>query len=68
VWRYWWEGEDGRPKKKVRLGMPAQQWITIYNAHRPMKQRYHYNVANSRIEQHVDKGNDDGGAVQVESS
>ena len=25
-----------------------------------MKQRYHYNVANSRIEQHVDKGNDDG--------
>ena len=54
------EGEDGRPKKKIRLGMPAQQWITIYNAHRPMKQRYHYNVANSRIEQHVDKGNDDG--------
>ena len=54
------EGEDGRPRKKVRLGMPAQQWITIYNAHRPMKQRYHYNVANSRIEQHVDKGNDDG--------
>ena len=40
--------------------MPAQQWITIYNAHRPMKQRYHYNVANSRIEQHVNKGNDDG--------
>ena len=54
------EGEDGRPRKKVRLGMPAQQWITIYNAHRPMKQRYHYTVANSRIEQHVDKGNDDG--------
>jgi len=54
------DGEDGRPKKKVRLGSPAQQWITIYNAHRPMKQRYHYNVANSRIEQHVDKGNDDG--------
>ena len=39
------DAEDGRPKKKVRLGMPAQQWITIYNAHRPMKQRYHYNVA-----------------------
>jgi hypothetical protein len=54
------EEEEGQPKKKVRLGTPAQQWITIYNAHRPMKQRYHYNVANSRIEQHVDKGNDDG--------
>lgn len=25
-----------------------------------MKQRYHYNVANSRVEQHVEKGNDDG--------
>lgn len=22
--------------------------------------RYHYNVANSRVEQHVDKGNEDG--------
>jgi serine/threonine protein kinase len=48
------------PKKKIRLGMPAAQWITVYNAHRPMKQRYHYNVANTRVEQHVDKGNDDG--------
>lgn len=48
------------PKKKIRLGLPATQWITIYNAHRPMKQRYHYNVANSRIEQHVQKGNADG--------
>lgn len=25
-----------------------------------MKQRYHYNVANVRVEQHVVKGNDDG--------
>ena len=53
------EGEDGRPKKKVRLGQAATQWITIYNAHKPMKQRYHYNVAHGRIQQHVDKGNDD---------
>ena len=39
------EGEDllddaSAPKKKVRLGLPATQWITIYNAHRPMKQRW----------------------------
>jgi len=53
------EGEDGRAKKKVRLGQAATQWITIYNAHKPMKQRYHYNVAHGRIQQHVDKGNDD---------
>lgn len=51
---------DVAPKKKIRLGLPATQWITVYNAHRPMKQRYHYNVANSRVEQHVEKGNDDG--------
>ena len=54
------DSDRDRLKKKVRVGLPAQQWITIYNAHRPMKQRYHYNVANSRIEQHVNKGNDDG--------
>lgn len=48
------------PKKKIRLGLPATQWITVYNAHRPMKQRYHYNVADTRVEQHVEKGNDDG--------
>lgn len=47
-------------KKRVRLGLPATQWITVYNAHRPMKQRYHYNVANNRVSQHVEKGNDDG--------
>lgn len=34
------------PTCQVRLGLPATQWITVYNAHRPMKQRYHYNVAN----------------------
>ena len=31
---------DLAPKKKIRLGLPATQWITVYNAHRPMKQRY----------------------------
>jgi hypothetical protein len=33
------EGDQG-PKKKIRLGLPATQWITVYNAHRPMKQRW----------------------------
>ena len=27
--------DKDRLKKKVRVGLPAQQWITIYNAHRP---------------------------------
>ncbi|KAK3124544.1 hypothetical protein QOZ80_7BG0588130 [Eleusine coracana subsp. coracana] len=52
--------EDEQPKKKVRLGSPAAQWISVYNARRPMKQRYHYNVADSRLIQHIEKGNEDG--------
>lgn len=31
--------EDEQPKKKVRMGMPAVQWISVYSARRPMKQR-----------------------------
>jgi serine/threonine protein kinase len=50
---------DLAARKKVRLGMPASQWITIYNKHRPMKQRYHYNVSNARLDVHVAKGFDD---------
>ncbi|XP_038885286.1 casein kinase 1-like protein HD16 [Benincasa hispida] len=52
--------DDEQPKKKVRMGMPATQWISVYNARRPMKQRYHYNVADMRLSQHIEKGNEDG--------
>lgn len=51
---------DEQPKKKLRLGSPATQWISVYNARRPMKQRYHYNVADARLHQHIEKGNQDG--------
>jgi hypothetical protein len=34
------EEDDEQPKKKIRMGMPATQWISVYNARRPMKQRY----------------------------
>lgn len=34
--------EDEQPKKKIRMGMPATQWISVYNARRPMKQRYDF--------------------------
>ncbi|XP_042958346.1 casein kinase 1-like protein HD16 isoform X2 [Carya illinoinensis] len=33
------DDDDGQPKKKVRLGVPATQWISIYNARLPVKQR-----------------------------
>lgn len=80
--------EDEQPKKKVRMGTPATQWISVYSARRPMKQRfsaylifprilcipkesffivfslhmvrYHYNVADMRLSQHIEKGNEDG--------
>ncbi|XP_071702829.1 casein kinase 1-like protein HD16 [Rutidosis leptorrhynchoides] len=55
------EGEDDeQPTKKIRMGMPATQWISVYNARRPMKQRYHYNVSEVRLGQHIQKGNEDG--------
>lgn len=34
------EEDDDQPKKKTRIGLPASQWISVYNARRPMKQRY----------------------------
>ncbi|CAN6811606.1 casein kinase 1-like protein HD16 [Brassica napus] len=52
--------EDEQPKKKIRIGSPATQWISVYNGRRPMKQRYHYNVGETRLHQHVQKGNEDG--------
>eukprot|EP00249_Psilotum_nudum_P024355 c29166_g1_i16 orf=854-2647(-) len=52
--------EEDQPRKKIRLGAPASQWITVYNARIPMKQRYHFNVADSRILQYVQKGFEDG--------
>ncbi|XP_074574101.1 casein kinase 1-like protein HD16 [Curcuma longa] len=54
------EEVDEQPKKKIRMGLPANQWISVYNARRPMKQRYHYNVADTRLAQHIEKGNEDG--------
>ncbi|KAL2619717.1 hypothetical protein AAZV13_08G322900 [Glycine max] len=54
------EEDDSQPKKKVRLGVPATQWISVYNARLPMKQRYHYNVADARLAQHVERGIADG--------
>ncbi|KAJ3672851.1 hypothetical protein LUZ60_006225 [Juncus effusus] len=54
------EDDEAALRKKVRLGVPATQWISVYNARNPMKQRYHYNVADARLAQHVQRGNEDG--------
>ncbi|KAI8565544.1 hypothetical protein RHMOL_Rhmol03G0268300 [Rhododendron molle] len=53
--------EDGaQPRKRVRLGTPASQWISVYSSRVPMKQRYHFNVMDSRLYQHAEKGKEDG--------
>ncbi|KAL0900190.1 hypothetical protein Bca101_084151 [Brassica carinata] len=62
------EEEEDAPRKKVRLGVPATQWISIYNARQPMKQRYHYNVANTRLAQHIERGTADGLLISCVSS
>lgn len=54
------EAEAEPAAKKVRSGLGAKQWITVYNRHNPMKQRYHYNVNTSRLLVHVQKGWEDG--------
>ncbi|KAK9059472.1 hypothetical protein SSX86_020174 [Deinandra increscens subsp. villosa] len=53
-------GDDAQPRKKIRLGSPATQWISIYTSRTPMKQRYYYNVTDARLHQHVEKGKNDG--------
>ncbi|KAF2582811.1 hypothetical protein F2Q68_00002933 [Brassica cretica] len=62
------EEEEDAPRKKVRLGVPATQWISIYNARQPMKQRYHYNVADTRLAQHIERGTADGLLISCVSS
>lgn len=61
-------GDDSQgPKKKIRLGLPATQWITVYNAHKPMKQRYHWKLdpkgkkgESDNLDDFVEKGKLDG--------
>ncbi|KAI3799428.1 hypothetical protein L1987_34726 [Smallanthus sonchifolius] len=54
------EEDDGQPRKKIRMGVPATQWISIYNGRKPMKQRYHRDVKDARLSQHIEEGNADG--------
>ncbi|KAL6524055.1 Casein kinase 1-like protein hd16 [Orobanche minor] len=51
---------DDPPKKKVRMGTPASQWITVYNCRPPIKQRYHHMITDARLAAHIEKGKEDG--------
>ncbi|XP_076918235.1 casein kinase 1-like protein HD16 [Bidens hawaiensis] len=52
--------EDTEPRKKIRLGAPANQWISVYSSRTPMKQRYYYNVKDLRLHHHMKQGKNDG--------
>ncbi|CAL5429223.1 unnamed protein product [Camellia sinensis] len=54
------EENNERPNKKVRMGVPATQWISVYDDHWPIKQRYHYNRTDERLSLHIEKGKGDG--------
>ncbi|KAL5698492.1 Casein kinase 1-like protein hd16 [Ranunculus cassubicifolius] len=60
--------DDMQNRKKLRLGAPANQWISVYDFKTSMKQRYHYNVNDSRLVQHVEKGKEDGLYISCVSS
>nr|XP_040246029.1 casein kinase 1-like protein HD16 [Aegilops tauschii subsp. strangulata] len=60
--------QDEKPMKKVRLGSPATEWISVYNARPPMKQRYHYNVDDSRLDHHIEKDKGDGISISCIAS
>ncbi|KAF5181932.1 Casein kinase protein [Thalictrum thalictroides] len=60
--------DEVQNRKKLRLGTPASQWISVYNSKASMKQRYHYNVTDTRLVQHVEKGKEDGLFISCVSS
>lgn len=43
------DGLDGAKRKKIRLGFPASQWVTVYNKHAPMKQRCALRAGGGRL-------------------
>lgn len=60
--------EDEQPTKKLRLGMPATQWISIYSAHRPMKQRCHLRLYLGVLGMYVDEHAADMSFISVQIS
>ncbi|XP_058771998.1 casein kinase 1-like protein HD16 [Vicia villosa] len=47
---------------------PPSQWFSVYNARKPMIQRYYYNLSDGRLLQHVEKGISDKFCISCVSS
>ncbi|XP_078431282.1 casein kinase 1-like protein HD16 [Wolffia australiana] len=60
--------DDGQPPKRVRVGVPSTQWISVYDKRKPMKQRYHYSVDGDQLPHQVSRGLRDGLFISCVSS
>ncbi|GAB4822654.1 hypothetical protein N2152v2_009700 [Parachlorella kessleri] len=47
-------------RKKVRLGSPSCQWITVYNQYQPMQEQCYYNLSSHQVDEDVAEGFGDG--------
>ncbi|XP_073064447.1 casein kinase 1-like protein HD16 [Primulina eburnea] len=67
--RDWLEDEgDEQPEKKVCFGIPAVQWISVYNGCKPMHQRCHYDVMDSMLVHHIVEGRNQGLFIRAVAS
>ncbi|XP_030444172.2 casein kinase 1-like protein HD16 [Syzygium oleosum] len=48
--------DDDDPSKKIRMGLKVPQWISVYDGHPPMKQRYFSNLADANLSSHFQMG------------
>ncbi|XP_056166537.1 casein kinase 1-like protein HD16 [Syzygium oleosum] len=50
----------GEPSKEIRMGLKLTQWISVYQVHPPMKQRYFPNLEDEDVPLHIEKGSEEG--------
>ncbi|KAF8023217.1 hypothetical protein BT93_F0657 [Corymbia citriodora subsp. variegata] len=52
--------DDDEPSKKIRMESKLTQWISVYDVHPPMKQRYCSNLDYVDLILHIEKGHAEG--------
>ncbi|XP_056166733.1 casein kinase 1-like protein HD16 [Syzygium oleosum] len=52
--------DDDKPSRKIRMGSKLTQWISIYDMHPPMRQRYFPNLDYVDLILHIEKGHAEG--------
>ncbi|XP_010103948.2 casein kinase 1-like protein HD16 isoform X2 [Morus notabilis] len=55
------ENNEEQPQKRISMGSPATKWISVFDpSDKVTKQRYHFNVEDSRLSPKIEKGKEDG--------